>query len=259
VVEQICDMPRGLVLVTGVTGSGKSTTLAAMVDRINSTRAEHIITIEDPIEFLHRDKKGYVNQREIEVDTPSFSAALRASLRQDPDVILVGEMRDLETIGTALHAAETGHMVFSTLHTLDAVESINRIIAIFPPPEQKQIRLQLAAVLRAIVSQRLVRRSDAEGRVPAVEVMITTAYIRECILVPEKTRAIREAISSGTSQYGMQTFDQSLWDLFQAGLVNYETALESASNADEFKLRMQGIASTADISRQSMQSAGFGR
>ncbi len=259
VVEQICDMPRGLVLVTGVTGSGKSTTLAAMIDRINSTRAEHIITIEDPIEFLHRDKKGYVNQREVEVDTPTFSAALRASLRQDPDVILVGEMRDLETIGTALHAAETGHMVFSTLHTLDAVESINRIIAIFPPPEQKQIRMQLAAVLRAIVSQRLVRRADAEGRVPAVEVMVMTAYIRECILVPEKTRAIRDAISSGTSQYGMQTFDQSLWDLFQAGLVNYETALESASNADEFKLRMQGIASTADISRQSMQAAGFGR
>src|SRR5664280_2105673 len=240
VVDRICDESRGLVLVTGITGSGKSTTLASMIDRINSSRAEHIITIEDPIEFLHRDKKGFVNQREVEVDTPSFSAALRASLRQDPDVILVGEMRDLETIGTALHAAETGHMVFSTLHTLDAVESINRIIAIFPPPEQKQIRLQLAAVLRAIVSQRLVRRSDAEGRVPAVEVMVTTAYIRECILVPEKTRAIREAISAGTSQYGMQTFDQSLWDLFQAGLVNYDTALESASNADEFKLRMQG-------------------
>src|ERR1700678_3697392 len=259
VVEQICDMPRGLVLVTGVTGSGKSTTLAAMVDRINSTRAEHIITIEDPIEFLHRDKKGYVNQREIEVDTPSFSAALRASLRQDPDVILVGEMRDLETIGTALHAAETGQMVFWTLHLLDGAEGTNRIVAIFPPPEQQQIRMQLAAVLRAIVSQRLVRRSDAEGRVPAVEVCVTTAYIRECILVPEKTRAIREAISAGTSQYGMQTFDQSLWDLFQAGLVSYETALESASNADEFKFRMQGIASTADISRQSMQSAGFGR
>ena len=188
VIEQICEMPRGLVLVTGVTGSGKSTTLAAMIDRVNSTRAEHIVTIEDPIEFLHRDKKGYVNQREVEVDTPSFSAALRASLRQDPDVILVGEMRDMETIGTALHAAETGHMVFSTLHTLDAVETINRIIAVFPPPEQKQIRLQLAAVLRAVVSQRLVRRSDAEGRVPAVEVMINTAYIRECILVPEKTR-----------------------------------------------------------------------
>ena len=162
-------MPRmACVLVTGVTGSGKSTTLAAMVDRINSTRAEHIITIEDPIEFLHRDKKGYVNQREIEVDTPSFSAALRASLRQDPDVILVGEMRDVETISTALHAAETGHMVFSTLHTLDAVETINRIIAVFSPPEQKQIRLQLAAVLRAIISQRLVKRSDSEGRVPAV-------------------------------------------------------------------------------------------
>jgi len=291
VVEQICEMPRGLVLVTGVTGSGKSTTLAAMVDRVNSSRAEHIITIEDPIEFLHRDKKGYVNQREIQVDTPSFSAALRASLRQDPDVILVGEMRDLETISTALHAAETGHMVFSTLHTLDAVETVNRIISIFPPPEQKQetghmvfstlhtldavetvnriisifpppeqkqIRLQLAAVLRAIVSQRLVRRCDAEGRVPAVEVMINTAFIRECILVPEKTRSIREAIAAGTSQYGMQTFDQSLWDLFQAGLVNYETALENASNADDFKLRMQGIASTADISRQSMQSAGYG-
>ena len=193
-----------------------------MVDRINSTRAEHIITIEDPIEFLHRDKKGYVNQREIEVDTPIVLAALRASLRQDPDVILVGEMRDIETIGTALHAAETGHMVFSTLHTLDAVETINRIIAVFPPPEQKQIRLQLAAVLRAVVSQRLVKRCDSDGRVPAVEVMINTAYIRECILVPEKTRAVRDAISAGTSQYGMQTFDQSLWDLFQAGLITYE-------------------------------------
>jgi twitching motility protein PilT len=258
IVEQVCDMPRGLILVTGVTGSGKSTTLAAMVDRINSTRAEHIITIEDPIEFLHRDKKGYVNQREVEVDTPSFGAAVRASLRQDPDVILVGEMRDLETIGTALHAAETGHMVFSTLHTLDAVETINRIIAIFPPPEQKQIRLQLAAVLRAVISQRLVKRCDGDGRVPAVEVMINTAYIRECILVPEKTRAVRDAISAGTSQYGMQTFDQSLWDLFQAGLINYETALENASNADDFKLRMQGISSTSDLSRNAMQQAGFG-
>jgi twitching motility protein PilT len=258
IIEQICEMPRGLVLVTGVTGSGKSTTLAAMIDRVNSTRAEHIITIEDPIEFLHRDKKGYVNQREVEVDTPSFSAALRASLRQDPDVILVGEMRDMETIGTALHAAETGHMVFSTLHTLDAVETINRIIAVFPPPEQKQIRLQLAAVLRAVISQRLVRRVDTEGRVPAVEVMINTAYIRECILIPEKTRAVRDAISAGTSQYGMQTFDQSLWDLFQAGLVAYETALENASNADDFKLRMQGISSTSDMSKNAMQATGFG-
>src|SRR6202008_827749 len=257
VIEHICEEARGLVLVTGVTGSGKSTTLAAMLDRINSSRSEHIITIEDPIEFLHRDKKGFVNQREVEVDTPSFGSALRASLRQDPDVILVGEMRDLETISTALHASETGHLVFSTLHTLDAVETINRIISVFPPPEQKQVRLQLATTLQAVLSQRLVRRADTEGRVPAVEVMINTAFIRECILVPEKTRSIRDAIAAGTSQYGMQTFDQSLWDLFQAGLVNYETALENASNADDFKLRMQGIASTADISRQSMQSAGF--
>ncbi|HJS97828.1 MAG TPA: type IV pilus twitching motility protein PilT [Terriglobales bacterium] len=259
IVEQICDMPRGLVLVTGVTGSGKSTTLAAMVDRINSTRAEHIITIEDPIEFLHRDKMGFVNQREVDVDTPSFASALRASLRQDPDVILVGEMRDLETIATALHAAETGHMVFSTLHTLDAVETINRIIAVFPPPEQKQIRTQLAATVRAVISQRLVRRADSEGRVPAVEVMIATAYVRECILLPEKTRMIREAIAAGTSQYGMQTFDQSLWDLCQQNLITYEVALENASNADDFKLRAQGISSTSDIARNEMQAAGFSK
>ncbi|MGE5205522.1 MAG: type IV pilus twitching motility protein PilT [Chlamydiota bacterium] len=259
IVEQICDMPRGLVLVTGVTGSGKSTTLAAMVDRINSTRPEHIITIEDPIEFLHRDKMGFVNQREVDVDTPSFASALRASLRQDPDVILVGEMRDLETIATALHAAETGHMVFSTLHTLDAVETINRIISVFPPPEQKQIRTQLAATVRAVVSQRLVRRADSEGRVPAVEVMIATAYVRECILMPEKTRMIREAIAAGTSQYGMQTFDQSLWDLCQQNLITYDTALENASNADDFKLRAQGISSTSDMARNEMQAAGFSK
>src|SRR5437762_8905000 len=168
IIEKICEEARGMVLVTGVTGSGKSTTLAAMIDRVNSTRPEHIITIEDPIEFLHRDKRGFVNQREVEVDTPSFASALRASLRQDPDVILVGEMRDLETISTALHAAETGHLVFSTLHTLDAVETINRIISVFPPPVQKQIRMQLAATLRSVVSQRLVRKADGNGRVPAV-------------------------------------------------------------------------------------------
>ncbi|MBZ5567275.1 MAG: type IV pilus twitching motility protein PilT [Acidobacteriia bacterium] len=258
IVEQVCDMPRGLVLVTGVTGSGKSTTLAAMIDKINSTRPEHIITIEDPIEFLHRDKKGFVNQREVEVDTPSFSSALRASLRQDPDVILVGEMRDLETIATALHAAETGHMVFSTLHTLDAVETINRIISVFPPPEQKQIRLQLAATLRAVISQRLVRRSDSAGRVPAVEVLISTAYVRECIIVPEKTRTIKEALAAGTSQYGMQTFDQSLYDLYTHGLVAYETALENASNPDDFKLRVQGISGTAESTRDEMSQAGRG-
>ena len=259
IIEQICEESRGLVLVTGVTGSGKSTTLAAMIDRINSTRPEHIITIEDPIEFLHRDKKGFVNQREVEVDTPSFGSALRASLRQDPDTILVGEMRDLETIGTALHAAETGHLVFSTLHSLDAVETINRIISVFPPPEQKQIRLQMAAVLKSVVSQRLVRRADGAGRVPAVEVLIATEYIRECVITPEKTRLIHEALQSGTSQYGMQTFDQSLYDLYQQGLITYETALENASKPDDFKLRVQGIGSTADSAREQMESAGFGR
>jgi twitching motility protein PilT len=251
IVEKICEEARGLVLVTGVTGSGKSTTLAAIIDRINSTRPEHIMTIEDPIEFLHRDKRGFVNQREVEVDTPSFASALRASLRQDPDVILVGEMRDLETISTALHAAETGHMVFSTLHTLDAAETINRIISVFPPPEQKQVRVQLASTLKAVVSQRLVKRCDQAGRVPAVEVLISTAYIRECVMTPEKTRNIKEALSQGTSQYGMQTFDQSLYDLYQQGLIDYATALENASNPDDFKLRVQGISGTAESTRDS--------
>ena len=255
VITRICEERRGLVLVTGTTGSGKSTTLAAMIDRINSTRTDHVITIEDPIEFLHRDKKGFVNQREVEVDTHNFSVALRAALRQDPDVILVGEKRDLETIGTALLAAETGHMVFSTLHTLDAVETIQRIIAVFPPPEQKQIRLQLASTLKAVVSQRLVRKSDGLGRVPAVEVLIATGFVRDCIINPEKTRMIRDVIAAGTSQYGMQTFDQSLYDLHTAGLITYEEALRNASNPDDFKLRIEGIRSTADAAREEMQSA----
>src|SRR6201995_1856619 len=192
IIESICDEQRGLVLVTGVTGSGKSTTLAAMIDRINSLRAEHIITIEDPIEYLHRDKKGFINQREVEVDTSSFSTALRAALRQDPDVVPVGEMRDLETISTALLTAETGHLGLSTLHTLDATETIQRIIAVFPPPEQKQIRLQLAANLKAVTSQRLVPPADDKGRVPAVEIMIAPGYIRDCIINADKTRLIRD-------------------------------------------------------------------
>ncbi len=253
VVEKICEEQRGLVLVTGTTGSGKSTTLAAMIDRINSTRGEHIITIEDPIEYLHRDKKGFINQREVEVDTSNFSTALRAALRQDPDVVLVGEMRDLETISTALLAAETGHLVLSTLHTLDATETIQRIIAVFPPPEQKQIRLQLASTLRSVVSQRLVRRSDGMGRVPACEVLIATAYIRDCIINPDKTRLIRDALAAGTSQYGMQTFDQSLFDLYSRNLITYEEALLRASNPDEFKLRIQGIRSASDAAREDME------
>jgi len=255
VIDTVCEEQRGMVLVTGTTGSGKSTTLAAMIDRINSTRADHIITIEDPIEFLHRDKKGFVNQREIEVDTANFSTALRAALRQDPDVILVGEMRDLETISTALLAAETGHLVFSTLHTLDATETIQRIIAVFPPPEQKQIRLQMASTLKAVISQRLVRRADDKGRAPACEVMIATAYIRDCITNPDKTRMIKDAIAAGVSQYGMQTFDQSLYDLYSQQLITYEEALIRASNPDEFKLRVQGIRSTADAAREEMEKS----
>jgi twitching motility protein PilT len=255
ILGQICEEQRGMVLCTGTTGSGKSTTLAAMVDRINSLRAEHIITIEDPIEYLHRDKKGFINQREVEVDTSSFSTALRAALRQDPDVVLVGEMRDLETISTALLAAETGHLVFSTLHTLDATETIQRIIAVFPPPEQKQIRLQLASTLKAVISQRLVRRGEGQGRVPAVEVMIATGYIRDCIINPDKTRLIRDAIAAGTSQYGMQTFDQSLFDLFSRNLITLEEALLRASNPDDFRLRVQGIRSSSDSAREEMERA----
>ena len=255
VIEKICQESRGMILVTGTTGSGKTTTLAAMVDRINSTRTDHVITIEDPIEFLHRDKKGFVNQREVEVDTANFGGALRSALRQDPDVILVGEMRDLETIHTALLAAETGHLVLSTLHTLDATETIQRIIAVFPPPEQKQIRLLLASTLKAIVSQRLIRKSDGIGRVPAAEILIATEYIRDCIINPEKTRMIREAIASGVSQYGMQTFDQSIYDLYTKGLIALEDALLYASNADEFRLRIGGIRTTADAARDEMERA----
>jgi len=255
VLEKICAESRGLVLCTGTTGSGKSTTLAAMIDKINAERNEHIVTIEDPIEFLHRDKKSIVNQREIDVDTRAFSVALRSALRQDPDVVLVGEMRDYETIETALLAAETGHLVFSTLHTLDATETINRIIAVFPPHHQKQIRIQLSQVLKAVISMRLMPRADGVGRVPAVEVMIVTPYIRECIENKEKTKYIREQIALGTSQYGMQTFDQSLFQLYRSGLITLEEAMRRATNPDEFKLRLQGVQFTADASREQMESA----
>jgi twitching motility protein PilT len=255
VLEHICEERRGLVLCTGTTGSGKSTTLAAMVDYINNSRGEHIMTVEDPIEFLHRDKKSIVNQREVDVDTRGFSIALRAALRQDPDVILVGEMRDFETIETALLAAETGHLVFSTLHTLDATETVNRIISVFPPHHQKQIRIQLSQVLKAIISLRLVPRADGIGRVPAAEVLISTAYIRECIENKEKTKYIREQIALGTSQYGMQTFDQSLYQLYRSGLITLDEALKRATNPDEFKLKIQGVQFTADISREQMEES----
>ena len=253
VLEKIAKEERGLILVTGTTGSGKSTTLAAMVDHINTYKTSNIITIEDPIEFLHRDKKSIVNQREIGMDTPSFSSALRAALRQDPDVILVGEMRDLETIETALLAAETGHLVLSTLHTLDAIETIDRIVAMFPPYHQKQVRLQLAMVLKAVISMRLVPRADKKGRVPATEVMVNTPYIQDCIINPEKTKFIKEAIQKGVSQYGMQTFDQSLYFLWEKKLITYEEALRWASNPDEFKLKVMGVQSTQDSALEEME------
>jgi twitching motility protein PilT len=255
VLEKICQEQRGLVLCTGTTGSGKSTTLAAMIDHINSTRNEHIMTVEDPIEFLHRDKKSLVNQREVDVDTKGFSLALRSALRQDPDVILVGEMRDYETIETALTAAETGHLVFSTLHTLDATETVNRIIAVFPPHQQKQIRLQLGAVLKAAISLRLMPRADGLGRVPAAEILIRTNYVRECIENKEKTKYIKDAIPQGTSQYGMQTFDQSLYSLYKSGLITLEEALKRSTNPNEFKLKIQGIQSTSDMAREEMDAA----
>lgn len=246
ILEKIGQEKRGLVLVTGTTGSGKSTTLAAMIDFINSRRTEHIITIEDPIEFLIRDKRSIVNQREVGADTGTFSSALKAALRQDPDVILVGEMRDFETIETALTAAETGHLVMSTLHTLDATETINRIVSVFPPYQQKQVRIQLGSVLRAVVSQRLVPRADGSGRAPALEILRMTGLIRELILDQDRTREIPDAIAKGHQQYGMQTFDQSLMILFKKKLITFDEAMRQASNPDDFKLRASGVASTTD-------------
>jgi twitching motility protein PilT len=247
IIKKIAMETRGLILVTGTTGSGKSTTLAAMVDTINASRTEHIMTIEDPIEYLHRDKRSIVNQREIGNDTESFGKALRASLRQDPDVILVGEMRDFETIQTALTAAETGHLVMSTLHTVDATETINRIIAVFPPYQHKQVRMQLASVLRSIISMRLVPKADGKGRVPAVEILIATAMIKDCVTDPDKTKLIPDVIAQGAVHYGMQTFDQSLFNLYSGGLITYEEALRQATNPDDFALRVKGIHSTSDL------------
>ncbi len=250
VLQKIANEQRGLILVTGTTGSGKSTTLAAMIDYINTTRTANIITIEDPIEFLHRDKKSIVNQREIGSDTFSFSDALRSSLRQDPDVILVGEMRDFETISTALTAAETGHLVLSTLHTLDAAETINRIITVFPPYQQKQVRMQLASVIKGIISQRLVAKADGSGRVPAAEVLLGTLSVREAIIDDAKTRQIPSIVAQGLTHYGMQTFDQSLLMLYKKGYITYDEALLTATNPDDFALKVKGIQSTSDMATE---------
>ena len=258
VIDKIAEQQRGLILVTGATGSGKSTTLAAMIDRINTTRSGHIVTIEDPIEFLHPDKKAFVTQREVDVDTRSFAEALRGALRQDPDVILVGEMRDSETIETALTAAETGHLVLSTLHTLDATETITRVVSSFPAHQQKSVRIQLAGILKGVISMRLVRAARGGGRVPAIEVMISTGLIRDHIMNEEKTSLVREAIAAGTSQYGMQTFDQSLFHLFQSGLISLQEALRNASNADEFRMRVAGILSAEQAIGEERQNSGDG-
>ncbi|MBF5042800.1 type IV pilus twitching motility protein PilT [Aggregicoccus sp. 17bor-14] len=244
--EKICLEERGLILVTGTTGSGKSTTLAALIDHINSHETSHIMTVEDPIEFLIRDKRSIVNQREVGVDTASFSVALKSALRQDPDVILVGEMRDLETIETALTAAETGHLVLSTLHTLDATETINRIVSAFPPYQQKQVRIQLGSVLKAVVSQRLVPRADGKGRVAAVEVLKCTTRVKELIEDKDRTKEIPDAIAQGHQTYGMQTFDQSLMQLVRNGLVSYDEAHRQSTNPDDFALRFSGISGTSD-------------
>jgi len=247
VIEKVAMETRGLILCTGTTGSGKSTTLATIVEYINHHRSCHIIMIEDPIEFLLRDRKSIINQREIGADTSTFAGALKSALRQDPDVILVGEMRDLETIETAIMAAETGHLVLSTLHTLDAAETINRIIGVFPPYQHKQVRIQLGSILKGVISQRLVPRVDGAGRVPAVEVLINTARVREYIEDKDKTRKIRDAIGQGYTTYGMQTFDQSLMSLYKDKLISLEEALRQASNPDDLALRVRGISSTSDL------------
>lgn len=247
VLKKLSMEERGLILVTGTTGSGKSTTLAAMVNYINDNRTCNIITVEDPVEFLHKDRKSIISQREIGFDTLTFANALKSALRQDPDVILVGEMRDLETIETALTAAETGHLVMSTLHTLDAAETVNRIISVFPPFHQRQVRMQLSGVLKGVISQRLVPRADGKGRVPAVEVLVSTGRIRECIDDKEKTKQITEAIAQGYTTYGMQTFDQSLMYLYTNNLITYEEALRQSSNPDDFALKVSGISSTSDL------------
>jgi twitching motility protein PilT len=236
-----------MILVTGVTGSGKSTTLAAMIDYMNRYRNDHIITIEDPIEFVHEDKTCVVDQREVGQDTAGFAQALRAALREDPDVILVGEMRDAETMAVALHAAETGHLVLSTLHTLNATETVNRLIGTFPPHQEDQIRSQLSGVMQGIISQRLVIKSGGKGRVPAVEVMVATGIIRDSIRDREKTPLIPATIAAGQSQYGMQTFDQSLLALYRDEMISLETAMEAATNPDDFALKIRGIFSAAEM------------
>ena len=238
VIERLSDESRGLLLVTGMTGSGKTTTTGAIVNHINATKSVHIMTVEDPIEILHPDRMAIVNQREIGIDTRDFAQALKRVLRQDPDVIFIGEMRDHETVHTALTAAETGHLVISTLHTIDATETINRIIEFYPPHQQKQARITLAGSLKGILSQRLLPRADGQGRVPAVEVLVMTGRVRDLIVNPDQTHMIQQVIAEG-EYYGMQTFDQSLLRLFRDGLIHLDDALAAASNPHDFHIMVR--------------------
>ncbi len=246
VIKKLSTETRGLVIVTGTTGSGKSTTLASMVEEINATRPVNIMTIEDPIEYIYRDKKSIVSQREVGGDTESFATALRHAFRQDPDIVLIGEVRDLETMSIALTAADTGHLVLTSLHTLNVTETISRIISFFPPHQHQQIRLLLAGTLQGMIGQRLLSRSDMNGRVPALEVMVNTAAIRECIIREEDTVNIPDLISQGGSEYGMQTFDQSIMKLYKSGMISFEDAMSAATNPDDFDLRLKGITGAAD-------------
>ncbi len=241
VLEELALKPRGLVLVTGVTGSGKSTALAALINHINLNRRVNVITIEDPIEFLHRDNLANISQREVGNDTLSFSAALRHVLRQAPDVILIGEIRDMETLDTALKAADTGHLVFSTLHTTDATQTVNRVISFFPPHQHDEVRHLLSTALHAVISLRLVPRKDGQGRVPAAEVLINTAAVQDHIRDLSKQLSIPHLIAEGSVQYGMQSFDQSLFHWYQQGVISYESAIFYATNPSEFALKVSGV------------------
>ena len=252
VVRELAFAPRGLILVTGRTGSGKSTTLAAMIDAINRVTTRNIITVEDPIEFLHRDRQSFIHQREVGLDTRSFHEGLKYVLRQDPDIILVGEIRDLETMNTALMAADTGHLVMSTLHTTDCVQTIQRIVSFYPPHQHEELRLNIASNLRAVVSQRLVARHDGAGRVPATEVMLGTPTVREYILNPEKTPLLHSVVAEGMTQYGMQTFDQSLMGLLKEGLISEAEAIKNASNPNELELKLKGIDAASDRTWQAV-------
>ena len=254
VVRELAFSPRGLILVTGRTGSGKSTTLAAMIDGINKVTTRNVITVEDPIEFLHRDRMSFIHQREVGLDTRSFHDGLKYVLRQDPDIILVGEIRDLETMSTALMAADTGHLVMSTLHTTDVVQTLQRIISFYPPHQHNEVRMSIAANLRAVISQRLIPRSDGAGRVPAVEIMMSTPTIREFILDPAKVTLIHAAVAEGVTQYGMQTFDQSVLTLLREGIITEEEAIRNCNNPNELALKLKGISATSDRTWQTVDA-----